>query len=122
MMGRPSIFEKNKKMEPYERSTLQLLSIMVKDEGKEKINSYSNNSKTHLTLKEKKYAPLYAEDLHFLITGAGWLVTHNFAQAKFKEDFVVMNQKARQTASSSVEKDFYKLLNNSNFGKTVEIT
>ena len=33
-----------------------------------------------------------------------------------KKDFVVMNQKARQTASTSVEKDFYKLLNNSNFG------
>ena len=27
-----------------------------------------------------------------------------------------MNQKGIQTASSSVEKDFYKLLNNSNFG------
>ena len=27
-----------------------------------------------------------------------------------------MNQKIRQTTSSSVEKDFYKLLNNSNFG------
>ena len=27
-----------------------------------------------------------------------------------------MNQKSRQTASSKVEKDFYKLLNNSNFG------
>ena len=27
-----------------------------------------------------------------------------------------MNQKARQTATLSVEKDFYKLLNNSNFG------
>ena len=27
-----------------------------------------------------------------------------------------MNQKGRQTATSSVEKDFYKLLNNSNFG------
>ena len=27
-----------------------------------------------------------------------------------------MNQKARQRATSSVEKDFYKLLNNSNFG------
>ena len=26
-----------------------------------------------------------------------------------------MNQKARQAATSSVEKDFYKLLNNSNF-------
>ena len=27
-----------------------------------------------------------------------------------------MNQKSRQTASSKVEKDFYKLLNNNNFG------
>ena len=27
-----------------------------------------------------------------------------------------MNQKLRQTESSSVEKDFYKFLNNSNFG------
>ena len=27
-----------------------------------------------------------------------------------------MKQKARQTATSSVEKDFYKLLNNRNFG------
>lgn len=27
-----------------------------------------------------------------------------------------MNQKSCQTASSQVEKDFYKLLNNSNFG------
>ena len=27
-----------------------------------------------------------------------------------------MNQKARQTASSLVQKKFYKLLNNSNFG------
>ena len=27
-----------------------------------------------------------------------------------------MNQKSRQTASIKVEKDFYKLLNNSNFG------
>ena len=27
-----------------------------------------------------------------------------------------MNQKARQKATSSVERDFYKLLNNANFG------
>ena len=39
MMGRPSIFDKNKKMEPYEGSTLQFLSIMIRDEGKEKILS-----------------------------------------------------------------------------------
>ena len=94
---------------------------MVRNEGKEKINSFPCNSKTHSMLKEKKYVALYAEDLHFLITRAGWLVTHiyehfMFAQSKFQKDFVVTNQKARQTASSSVEKDFYKLLNNSNFG------
>ena len=41
---------------------------------------------------------------------------YTFEQAKFKKDFVVINQKSRQTATSSVEKDFYKLLNNSNFG------
>ena len=39
-----------------------------------------------------------------------------FEQSKFKKDFVVMNQKSRQKATSSVEKDFYKLLNNNNFG------
>ena len=88
---------------------------------KEKINTFSYDSKTHSTLKEKKIISLYAEDLHFLKTRAGWLVTHiyahyTFEQSKFKNGFVVMNQKTRQTAESKVEKDFYKLLNNSNFG------
>ena len=78
---------------------------------KDKLNSFPDNSKTHSTLKEKKIIRLYAEDLHFLITRAGWLVTHiyahyTFEQSKFKKDFVVMNQKSRQTATSSVEKDF----------------
>ena len=50
-----------------------------------------------------------------------WLVTHiyahyTFEQSKFKKYFVIMNQKSRQTASSKVGKEFYKLLNNSNFG------
>ena len=35
---------------------------------------------------------------------------------KFKKDFVVMNQKSRQTVTTSVENHFYELLNNSNFG------
>ena len=105
----PPIFEKNKKMEPYGRSTLQLLSIMVRNKGEDKINSFPYNSKTHAKLKEKKYVALYAEDLHLLMTRAGSLVTHiykhfTFSQLKFQKDFVVMNQKARQTAS--VEKDF----------------
>ena len=107
-------------MELFEQSTIQLLSIMVRDKEKEKINSFPYSSKTHLTLKEKKYITLHAEDLHFLITRAGWLITHiyehyTFEKSKFKKDFVVMNQKARQKATSSVERYFYMLLNNSNF-------
>ena len=42
----------------------------------EKINSIRYNSKTHSTLKEDKFIPLYAEDLHSLITRVGWFVTH----------------------------------------------
>ena len=108
-------------MEPYVQSTLQLMNIVVRDEEKDKIISFPYTSKTHFTLKEKKIIPLYAEDLHFLITRAGWLVTHiyeryTYEQSKFKTDFIVTNQKAKQKAISSVEKDFYKLLNNSNFG------
>ena len=71
----PPILEKNKNTDPFERSTLQIMSILVRDEEKEKISSFSCNSKTHSTLKEKKVVRLYAKNLHFLITRAGWLVT-----------------------------------------------
>ena len=72
-------------------------------------------------MKEKIYFPLYAEDLYFLTTRTGWEVTkiyehYTFKQDRLKKDFVVMNLNAGKTANSKVEKDFYKLLNNSNFG------
>ena len=63
----PPIFEKNKKMEPFERSNLQLMSILVRDQEKDKINSFSYTIKTHSTLGEKEFIPLYAEGLHSLI-------------------------------------------------------
>ena len=115
----PPAFEKNRKMEPFERSTLQLMSILVRDEGKDKINSFLYSSKTHSTFGEKKLIPLYPEHLLFLIKRAGWLVTYiyepyTFKQSKCKKDFVVMNQKSRQKATTPVERDFSKLLNNSN--------
>ena len=55
------------------------------------------------------------------MTNAGWLVTHiyedyTFEQSKFKKYFVIMNQNSSQKATSSVEKDFFQLLNNSSFG------
>ena len=49
----PPILEKNKNTDPFERSTLQIMSILVRDEEKEKINSFPYNSKTHSKLKEK---------------------------------------------------------------------
>ena len=39
-----------------------------------------------------------------------------FEQERFKKDFILMNQKSRGNPKNSVEKDFYKLMNNSNFG------
>ena len=40
-------------MEPFERSTLQVMSIMGRNEDKQKINSFPYTSKTHSTLKDK---------------------------------------------------------------------
>ena len=82
------------------------MSILNWKEEKEKINSFPYFSKIHSTLRDKKFIPVYAEDIHFLVTRAGWLVTHiyehyiqheslAFEQSKFKKDFVVMNQKGR---------------------------
>ena len=50
----PPIFQKNKKIDPFERSTLQLMNVIVRDEEKDKFNTFAYNSKTHSTLKEKK--------------------------------------------------------------------
>ena len=55
-------------MELFEQSTFQILSTIVRNEDSQKINSVQYNSKTHSTLKEKKFIPQYAEDLHFLVT------------------------------------------------------
>ena len=45
------------------------------------------------------------------------IYTHyTFEQALFKRDFVLMNQKSRQNAKNAIKKDFFKLMNNANFG------
>ena len=64
---------------------------------------------------------MYLEDLVFCIKRAGWKVTKThahltFEQKRFKQKFILMNQKSRQESNNSVGKDFYKLMNNSNFG------
>ena len=69
----------------------------------------------------KKFIPLYLEDLSFLIKRCCWRLTkiythHTFEQARFKRDFVLMNQKSRQNAKNAIKKDFFRLMNNANFG------
>ena len=57
----------------------------------------------------------------FCIKRVGWKVTKihshlTFEQSRFKRNFILMNQKSRQLSKNNVEKDFYKLMNNLNFG------
>ena len=39
-----------------------------------------------------------------------------FEQERFKRNVILKNQVARQNAKTEIEKDFYKLMNNANFG------
>ena len=68
----------------------------------------------------KNFIPFYLEDLSFLIKRCNWRVTKIYTryaleQPRFKSYFVLMNQKSRQNAKTTIEKDFFKLMNNANF-------
>ena len=41
---------------------------------------------------------------------------YTFEQESFKKDFILTNQRSRQTAKNSIERKICKLLNDSNFG------
>ena len=87
---------------------------------KETLNLYKTTAKTHSTMDKKFFIPLYAEHLYFLLIKCCWCISkiyahYTFEQSKFKRDVLVMNQVLRQNAKTSVEKDFNKLMNNSNF-------
>ena len=102
-----------------ERSVFQLLEQFVKGEKGPK--AYSETAKAHANLLENFFLLMYLEDLVFCIKRVGWKVTKihlhlTFEQARFKRKFILMNQKSRQESKNSVEKDFCKLVNNSNFG------
>ena len=104
-------------MKPFGRSTIQLMSILVREEGKGKINWFACNWKTHSTLGEKKNYSSLSWTSSFSNQN-GWVVSrynyehYTFEQSKFKKNFVVMNQKSRQKSTTQVERDFLKLPNN----------
>ena len=63
-------------------------------------------------MRKKIFINIYAEDLYFLTTRAGWKVTkiydhYTFKQDTFKPDFVVMNQNSRKVAKTKVKRFLY---------------
>ena len=115
----PPIIEKQKTIDPCERSVFQLFEQFVM--GYMGPKSYRSTVKAHATLFKKTFIPLYLEDFVFCIKRAGWVVpkihSHlTFEQSRFKRNFILMNQKSRQKLKNNVEKDLYKLMNGSNFG------
>ena len=69
----PPIIEKQKILDPNERSLYQLLELLDKTND-DKPKSYRCTAKSHATMFPKKIIPLYLEDLRFLIKRAGWIV------------------------------------------------
>ena len=60
---------------------------------------------------------MYLEYLSFVLRESVGIHAHlTFEQSRFKRDFILMNQKSRQLSKNDVEKYFFKLMNNSNFG------
>ena len=53
----PPVFEKNKKIERYERSCLQLMNLFQRSDERDKINTFQYTSKNHSTMEEKKFIP-----------------------------------------------------------------
>ena len=104
------IIEKQKVINPCERSTYQLLEQFVM--GQKRPSSYKRTAKAHANLFKKLFLPMYLEDLALCIKRAGWKVTKihahlTFEQSRFKRNFILMNQKSRQLSKNDVEKDFF---------------
>ena len=77
------IFGKQNAVKAHERSVLQLMSFLRRNRDKDFINNFKYNAKKNSTMDEKKFIPLYAERIHFVVTKAGWLVTKIYQHYTF---------------------------------------
>ena len=101
----------------------QLLSTMRMCK-KENVLKFRAIGKSHATLSPKKRFFMYINHIHFLTKRAGWAVRnvysyYTFEQETFKKEYILGNQRASQDAvarGDGVQGNFWKLLNNSNFG------
>ena len=72
---------------------------------------------------EKKYVPLYKNLHQYLKYGMKLTKIHRgirYSKSKFLEKYIDSNTESRKVAKNEFEKDFFKLMNNSVFGKTME--
>ena len=71
----------------------------------------------------KNYVVHYRNMRQYLEMGMRITVVHrgiSFYQSSWMEPYIRKNTELRKTAANSFEKDFFKLMNNSVFGKTIE--
>ena len=71
----------------------------------------------------KNYVVHYRNLRQYLEMGMRLTAVHrgiSFNQSSWMEPFIRKNTELRKTAANSFEKDFFKLMNNSVFGKTIE--
>ena len=116
----PPIIEKQTNSEAYELLVYQLLELMQKtSDGVPK--TYRCTKQSHATMFPKTFILFYLEDLSFLIKICCLRVMkiynhYTFKQARFKRNFVLINQKSGRNAKNAIKKDFFKLMNSDNFG------
>ena len=94
-------------------------------EIKDKFNISSGNvNKLIPTLRDKKNYVLHEENLKlYLSLGLKLKKVHRvleFSERPWLKEYIDFNTEKRKEAKNSFEKDFFKLMNNSVFGKTME--
>ena len=100
-------------MSDYQKSLIQDLDLAPSD-----------SKKLLLTLEDKKNYVVHYRNLQFYLE-QGMKLKHvhrvlEFEQERWMEPYIRMNTEFRKNAKSDFEKNFYKLMNNSVFGKTME--
>jgi len=107
----------------------ELLNIrgewLSQDQQKHYGPDYVNSvKKLCTTFFDKERYVVYLENLQFYLDhGMVLNKVHRvitFKQAKWMEPYILFNTQMRTKAKNDFEKDFYKLMNNSVFGKTME--